>query len=110
MICVPVMLLLEISGKWPDELRAIQAIKAEFHMKMADMLKEDGITVQIYPTFLQILWVIIQREIHFELDYILNSLHYIAMLHRKLMKFAYRIQVLFIYVFFFYNRRDMFSG
>lgn len=65
------MLLLEISGKWPDELKAIQAIKAEFHMKMADMLKEDGITVQIYPAFLQILWVIIERERHFELDYII---------------------------------------
>ncbi|KAK3881250.1 hypothetical protein Pcinc_014302 [Petrolisthes cinctipes] len=51
-----VMLLLEISGKWPDNLSAIQAIKTEFHLKILEMLRIDGFTVELFQTYLRILW------------------------------------------------------
>lgn len=56
-IIVSVVIFLEISGKWPEDLDAIKAIKAEFHGKMCDMLQKDGITAVVFPGFLQILWV-----------------------------------------------------
>ncbi|XP_045117348.1 nucleolar protein 6-like [Portunus trituberculatus] len=52
-----VIIFLEISGKWPDDLDAIQAIKAEFHSKMCDLLSQDNITAVVSPNFLQILWM-----------------------------------------------------
>ncbi|XP_063886940.1 nucleolar protein 6-like [Scylla paramamosain] len=52
-----VIIFLEISGKWPDDLDAIQAIKAEFHSKMCDLLSKDNITAIVFPGFLQILWM-----------------------------------------------------
>lgn len=52
-----VIIFLEISGKWPEDLEAIQAIKAEFHCKMCDTLLKDGITAVVFPGFLQILWM-----------------------------------------------------
>ncbi|XP_050699179.1 nucleolar protein 6-like isoform X2 [Eriocheir sinensis] len=52
-----VVIFLEISGKWPEDLDAIKAIKAEFHGKMCDMLQKDGITAVVFPGFLQILWM-----------------------------------------------------
>ncbi|XP_071514441.1 nucleolar protein 6 isoform X1 [Panulirus ornatus] len=51
-----VVVFLEISGKWPDDLAAIQAVKAEFHCKMSDLLKQDRVTSVVLPKFLQILW------------------------------------------------------
>nr|XP_045581475.1 nucleolar protein 6-like [Procambarus clarkii] len=51
-----VNVFLEISGKWPDDLQAIQAIKAEFHSKMSDLLQQDSITTVVFPKYLQILW------------------------------------------------------
>lgn len=54
-----VIVFLEISGKWPDDLEAVQAVKAEFHSKMSDILKQDNITTVLFPQFLQILWVLL---------------------------------------------------
>ncbi|KAG7161793.1 nucleolar protein 6-like [Homarus americanus] len=51
-----IIVFLEISGKWPDDLEAIQAIKTEFQGKMCDLLKQDGVTAVLFPKFLQILW------------------------------------------------------
>jgi len=57
LVLIAVIVFLEISGKWPDDIEAIQAIKAEFHSKMADSLLKDNVVVQLFPQYLQILWV-----------------------------------------------------
>lgn len=36
-----VLLQFETSGKWPDDLVAIQHIKAAFHIKLATLLREN---------------------------------------------------------------------
>ena len=41
---------LESSGKWPDELEAIQQIKAAFYVKMSELLGRDHSLVSS-PTF-----------------------------------------------------------
>ncbi|KAK7073657.1 hypothetical protein SK128_015685 [Halocaridina rubra] len=53
---IKVNVFLETSGKWPDDLIAIQAIKAEFYKTMASLLKKDKINVVPFPGLLQILW------------------------------------------------------
>lgn len=35
------MLQFETSGKWPDDLTAIQHIKAAFHIRLAELLKTE---------------------------------------------------------------------
>ena len=41
---------LESSGKWPDEVEAIQQIKAAFYVKMSELLGKDHSLVSS-PTF-----------------------------------------------------------
>ena len=41
---------LESSGKWPDEVEAIQQIKAAFYVKMSELLSRDHSLVSS-PTF-----------------------------------------------------------
>ncbi|XP_066977982.1 nucleolar protein 6 [Macrobrachium rosenbergii] len=53
---IEVNVFLETSGKWPDDLVAIQAIKAEFYKTMASQLKADGIAALAFPKNLQVLW------------------------------------------------------
>ena len=36
-----VVLQFETSGKWPDDLTAIQHIKAAFHIRLAELLKSE---------------------------------------------------------------------
>lgn len=56
-LSITVQLFLEISGKWPDDLVAIEAIKVEFMCKIADLLRENGTTTYIFPTYLLVIWV-----------------------------------------------------
>jgi hypothetical protein len=43
---------LGLSGKWPDDLYAIQRIKAAFYIKIAESLsKQFHLTVQPYPDY-----------------------------------------------------------
>ncbi|XP_037774008.1 nucleolar protein 6-like [Penaeus monodon] len=51
-----VIVFLEMSGKWPDDVLAIQAIKAEFYKHMSDLLEKDNIRAIVFPRFLQVLW------------------------------------------------------
>ena len=51
------LVFLEISGKWPDDLKAIKAIKTEFHIKMADQLSNQGLNTMCYPDFIQVFMV-----------------------------------------------------
>ncbi|CAL4075353.1 unnamed protein product, partial [Meganyctiphanes norvegica] len=55
-VAIEMLVFLEISGKWPDEVEAIQAIKAEFHKQLGQQLKNDGVTIRLFPGFLQIFW------------------------------------------------------
>lgn len=41
---------LESSGKWPDEVEAIQQIKAAFYVKMSELLTKDR-SLLCSPTF-----------------------------------------------------------
>ena len=41
---------LESSGKWPDEVKAIQQIKAAFYVKMSELLSKDH-SLLCSPTF-----------------------------------------------------------
>lgn len=52
-----VIVFLEMSGKWPDDVLAIQAIKAEFYKSMFDLLVKENIKAIVFPRFLQVLWV-----------------------------------------------------
>lgn len=40
-ISLVVILQFETSGKWPDDLTAIQHIKAVFHIRLAELLKSE---------------------------------------------------------------------
>ena len=40
-ISLVVILQFETSGKWPDDLTAIQHIKAAFHIRLAELLKSE---------------------------------------------------------------------
>lgn len=40
-MCLSVVCQLEASGKWPDEVEAIQQIKAAFYVKMSELLNKD---------------------------------------------------------------------
>ena len=40
-ISLVVVLQFETSGKWPDDLTAIQHIKAAFHIRLAELLKSE---------------------------------------------------------------------
>ncbi|XP_068242070.1 nucleolar protein 6 isoform X1 [Palaemon carinicauda] len=53
---IEVNVFLETSGKWPDNLVAIQAIKAEFYKTMASQLTDNGIAALTFPKYLQVLW------------------------------------------------------
>jgi hypothetical protein len=46
---------LGLSGKWPDDLCAVQRIKAAFYIEIADSLsKQFDLTVQPYPDYVHI--------------------------------------------------------
>lgn len=53
---INVIVFLEMSGKWPDDVLAIQAIKAEFYKSMFDLLVKENIKAIVFPRFLQVLW------------------------------------------------------
>jgi U3 small nucleolar RNA-associated protein 22 len=54
----PAIIQLGLSGKWPNDLCAIQRIKAAFYIKIAEGLsKEFHLTVQPYPDCVDILKV-----------------------------------------------------
>ncbi|ROT73818.1 putative nucleolar protein 6 [Penaeus vannamei] len=53
---INVIVFLEMSGKWPDDVLAIQAIKAEFYKSMFDLLAKENIKAIVFPRFLQVLW------------------------------------------------------
>lgn len=56
--CSPAIIQLGLSGKWPNDLCAIQRIKAAFYIKIAEGLSEQfHLTVQPYPDCVQILKV-----------------------------------------------------
>ena len=44
------MCQMESSGKWPDEVEAIQQIKAAFYVKMSELLSKDHSLISS-PTF-----------------------------------------------------------
>jgi U3 small nucleolar RNA-associated protein 22 len=54
----PAIIQLGLSGKWPNDLRAVQRIKAAFYIKIAEGLsKQFHLTVQPYPDCVHILKV-----------------------------------------------------
>ncbi|XP_042871815.1 nucleolar protein 6-like [Penaeus japonicus] len=53
---INVIVFLEMSGKWPDDVLAIQAIKAEFYKNMSDLLEKEKTRAIVFPGFLQVLW------------------------------------------------------
>lgn len=53
-----VMCLLEASGKWPNDLPAVQRIKAAFRLKLAKELHDKySLITTIYPTHVNVLKV-----------------------------------------------------
>ena len=61
------MCQMESSGKWPDEVEAIQQIKAAFYVKMSELLSKDHSLISS-PTFshLDVLKVhITQQQVSF---------------------------------------------
>lgn len=39
LFCIAVIVNLEGSGKWPDDIEAIKRVKAAFHLKIAELVK-----------------------------------------------------------------------
>ncbi|KAK3588803.1 hypothetical protein CHS0354_012016 [Potamilus streckersoni] len=50
-----VVCLLEGSGHWPDDLEALRRVKAAFHIKVAELLNQNKLPVQVQPTSVLVL-------------------------------------------------------
>ncbi|XP_076032769.1 nucleolar protein 6 Mat89Ba [Oratosquilla oratoria] len=53
---IDVLVFLEVSGKWPDDIKAVQAVKAQFYLEMAKQLSKHQVETQASPQHLYIIW------------------------------------------------------
>ena len=52
---VSVLIQFETSGKWPDDIEAVQHIKAAFHLKIADCIRNETHSFAVAtPTFVDV--------------------------------------------------------
>jgi U3 small nucleolar RNA-associated protein 22 len=55
---INIVLLLETSGKWPDDIAAVDRLKCAFLTKIGQLLHEQfGLYIQVYPRWLDVLKV-----------------------------------------------------
>ena len=57
-VYITVLVMMEGSGKWPEDLEAVRRLKAAFHIQLAKALgKQHGLKTQAYTTHVDVVKV-----------------------------------------------------